>query len=29
MVEPAMGFQTGIQRPLAGVAERRMTEVVG
>jgi hypothetical protein len=24
-----MGFETGIQRPLAGVAERRMAEVVG
>src|SRR5258708_6746619 len=29
MVEPAMGFQTGIQRALAGVAERRMAEIMG
>ena len=28
VIEPAMGFQTDIQRPLAGVAKRRMTEVM-
>src|SRR5258706_12549354 len=29
VVEPAMRFEASIQRPLAGVAERRMAEVVG
>ena len=29
VVEPAMRFEARIQRPLAGVAERRMAEVVG
>jgi hypothetical protein len=29
MVEPAMRLQAGIQRPLAGVAERWMAEVMG
>jgi len=29
VIEPAMGLQAGIQRPLAGVAERRMAEVMG
>jgi hypothetical protein len=28
VIEPAMGLQTDIQRPLAGVAERGMAEVV-
>ena len=28
VVEPAMGLQAGIQRPLAGMAERRMAEVM-
>src|SRR6266700_964240 len=28
MVKPAMGFEAGVQCPLAGVAERRMAEVV-
>ncbi len=29
VIEAAMGLQAGIQRPLAGVAERRMAEVMG
>src|SRR5207237_8749856 len=29
MVESAIGFETPIQRTLAGVAERRMAEIVG
>ena len=29
VIEPAMGLQAGIQRPLAGMAERRMAEIVG
>jgi len=29
VIEPAMGLQTGVQRPLAGVTERRMAEIMG
>jgi hypothetical protein len=29
MVETAMGLETGIQRPLAGVSKGGMTEVMG
>src|SRR6185312_8855733 len=28
VVEPAVSFQTGIERPLAGMAERRMAEIM-